>query len=52
MQYRGQGLHFAQVRGLFCKAKFDNYSKKGIANIGLRPTFNGKNIIRSKYIWN
>ena len=26
-------------------AKFDNYSKKGIANIGLRPTFNGKKIL-------
>tara|TARA_B100001059_G_scaffold71089_1_gene68174 strand:- start:133 stop:915 length:783 start_codon:yes stop_codon:yes gene_type:complete len=35
------------------KVKSLKFSKKGIANVGYRPTFNGQNLLlRNKYLWN
>ena len=33
------------MRCLCCKVNGNNFAKKGIANIGFRPTFNGQNLL-------
>ena len=52
MQYRHSGLCSSKPGVYAVKVLRKNGSKymKGIANLGYRPTFNQKNIIRSSFI--